>query len=89
MVWRCISAYGMDDLKVPLMQRLMLEFWRDICCHQNNDFSQKLHVYFSRTMPGFILHELQQRGLIAIECVSLTGLPAVQICLVLKMYSAL
>ena len=75
-------------VKVPLMQRLMLEFWRDICCRQDNDFSQELHVYFSRTMPGLILPELQQRGFIGIECVCLTGLPAVQICLLLKMYGA-
>ena len=71
-------------VKVPLMWRLMLEFWRDICCCQEDDFSQELHVYFSRTMPGLILHELQQRGFVGIECVCLTGLPAVQICLLLK-----
>ena len=75
-------------VKVPLMRRLMLEFWRDICCRQDDDFSQELHVYFSRTMPGLILHELQQRGFVGIECVCLTGLPAVQICLLLKMYGA-
>ena len=51
-------------------------------------FSQELHVYFSRTMPGLILYKLQQRGFIGIECVCLTGLPAVQICLLLKMYGA-
>ena len=71
-------------VKVPLMQRLMLEFWRDICCRQDDNFSQELHVYFSRTISGLILHELQQRGFVGIEC--LTGLPAVQICLLLKMY---
>ena len=41
-----------------------------------------------RTMPGLILQELQQRGFVGIECVCLTGLPAVQICLLLKMYGA-
>ena len=51
-------------VKVSLMQRLMLEFWRDTCCRQDDDFSQELHVYFSRTMPGLILHELQQCGFI-------------------------
>ena len=35
-----------------------------------------------------ILHELQQCGFVGIECVCLTGLPAVQICLLLKMYGA-
>ena len=75
-------------VKVPLMQRLMLEFWRDICCCQDNDFSQELHVYFSRTIPGLILYKLQQCGFGGIECVCLTGLPAVQICLLLKMYGA-
>ena len=75
-------------VKVPLMRRLMLEFWRDICC-QDEDFSQELHVYFSRTMPGLILHELQQRGFVGTECVCLTGLPAVQICLLLKMYDCI
>ena len=60
------------------MQRLMLQFWRDICCRQDEDFSQELHAYFSRTMPGLILHELQHVA--CIECVCLTGLPAVQIC---------
>ena len=68
------------------MWRLMLEFRRDICCYQDNDFSQELHVYFSRTMAGLILHELQQRGFIGRVCVCLTGLSAVQICLLLKMY---
>ena len=62
-------------LKVPLMPRLMLEFCRDISYHQDDDFSQELHVYFSRTMPGLILHELQDRGFICIECVCLTGQP--------------
>ena len=59
-----------------------------VCCCQGDEFSQELHVYFSRTMPGLILHELQQRGFIGIECVCLTCLPAVQICLLLKMYGA-
>ena len=66
----------------------MLEFWSDICCRQDDDFSQELHVYFSRTIPGLILHKLQQRGFVGIECVCLTGLPAVQICLLLKMNDA-
>ena len=57
----------------------MLEFWREISCHQDDDFSKELHVYFSRTMPGLILHELQQRGFVGIECLCLTCLPAVQI----------
>ena len=55
MVWGCISVQ---------IQRLMLEFWRVICCRQGNNFSQELHVYFSRTMPGLILHELQQCGFV-------------------------
>ena len=54
-------------VNVPLMQSLMLEFWKDICCCQ--DFSQELHVHFSRTMPGLILHELQQCGFIGIVLV--------------------
>ena len=48
------SAY----VKVPLMWRDMLEFWRDICCCQDDDFSQELHVYFSRIMPRLLLHKL-------------------------------
>ena len=51
------------------------------CSLQDGDFSQELHVYFSRTMPGLILHKLQQRGFV---CVCLIGLPAVHICLLLK-----
>ena len=39
---------------------------------------RKAFMNFSRTMPGLILHELQQRGFIGIECVCLTGLPAVR-----------
>ena len=91
MVWGCISAHSMVIciyVAVAFMQRLLLEFWRRICCCQDDDFSQKLHVYFKGTMPGLILHELQQRGFVGIECVCLTGLPAVQICLLLKMYGA-
>ena len=41
-------------VKVPLMRMLMLEFWRDICCCQDDNFSQELHVYFH-----VILHELK------------------------------
>ena len=65
-----------------------LKFWRDKCCHQDDNFSLELHDYFSRTIPGLILHDLQQRGFIGMECMCLTGLPAVQICLLLKMYGA-
>ena len=61
--------------------RLMLEFWRDICSHEDNDFSQELHVYLSH---GLILNDLQQCGFVGIEYMCLTGLPAVQICLLLK-----
>ena len=42
-------------VKVPLMRRLILEFWRDICYHQDDDFSQELHVYFNKTMPNSAL----------------------------------
>ena len=39
--------------------------------------------------PGEInLYELQQRGFVGTEYVCLTGLPAVQICLLLKMYGS-
>ena len=61
-------------VKVPLMQKLMLEFWREICCRQDDNFSQVLHVYFSRTMPGLIVYKFQQHGFIGIECMCLTGL---------------
>ena len=37
-------------------------------------------------MTDLILHKLKQRGFIGIQCVCLTGLPAIQICLLLKMY---
>ena len=37
-------------------------FWRAIGFCQDDDFSQELHACFSRTMPGLILHKLQQRG---------------------------
>ena len=46
------------------------------------------HVYFSRTMLGLIMRKLQQSGLVDIEYVCLTGMPVVQICLLLKMYGA-
>ena len=46
--------------------------WRDACCCQDDDFPQEPHVYFSRTMAGLILHELQQRGFVGIECLCLT-----------------
>ena len=52
---------------------------------KTTNFSQELHVYFSRTMPGLILHSYNSVAFIGIECVCLTGLPAVQICLLLKM----
>ena len=74
-------------VKVPLTQKLMLEFWREICCRQEDNFSLELHVYFNRTMPGLILHYLQ-RGFVGKEWVRLTGLPAVQICLLLRLYGA-
>ena len=91
MVWGWISAHSMGDLHicegtidveafVGILERHMLPSRRQ--------FSQELHVYISRTMPGLILHELQQRGFVGKECVCLTGLPAVQICLLLKMYGS-
>ena len=49
---------------IYVMWRLIFQIWRDICCHQDNNFSQELFVYFSRTMPGLILHELQQCGFV-------------------------
>ena len=49
------------------MRSLMLEFWRDASCCQDDNFTQELIL---------ILHELQQHGSIGIECVCLTGLPA-------------
>ena len=76
-------------VKVLLMWRLMLEFWRHMLLSKRPIFPQELHVYFSWTMPGLILQEVQQCGFVGIECVCLTGLPAVQICLLLKMYAAL
>ena len=91
MVSGCIRAHGMGDLhicestidaaaSVGILERYKLpsRWWT----------SQKPHVYFSRTMPGPILHDLQQHGFIGIDCVCFTGLPAVQICLILKMYGA-
>ena len=66
-------------VKVPLT--ILLDFCRDICRCQDDDFSKELHVYSSRTMPGLILQELQQRGFVGIECVCLTGLPAVHSCI--------
>ena len=85
MVLECLSSHGMGDLwKYHWCGGLC---WRDICL-QDDNFSQELHVYFSRAMPGLILLELQQRGFVGIECVCLTGLPAIQICLLLKMYTA-
>ena len=86
-----MSAQGMGDLRIcegNIDSEAYVWIWRDICCCQDDDFSQELHVYFSRTMPGLILHELQQRAFIGIECVCLTGLPADQICLLFKMYGA-
>ena len=53
---------------------------------KSSEARNRLHVYFSRTIPGLILHKLQERGFVDIACVCLTGLPAVQICLLLKMY---
>ena len=85
MVWGCISAHGMGDLHIcdgTIDAEAYVRIW-ETCCRQD----EELHVYFSRTMPGLILQELQQRGFIGIEWVSLTGLPAVQICLILKIAS--
>ena len=91
MVWGCIRVHGMDGficVKVPLMQSWMLEFWRDRCCHQGDVFSRGVRGYSSRTMPDLILQDFQQRGFIHTECVCSAGLPAVHICLLLKMYGA-
>ena len=41
MVWGCISAHSMGDLHIcegTIDPRLMLEFWRDVCCRQDDDF---------------------------------------------------
>ena len=74
-----ICEFTIDaDACIGILERHMLP--------SKDDFSQELHVYFTRTMPGLILHGFQQRGFFGIECVCLTALPAVEICPLL--YSA-
>ena len=78
--WYGGASVPMPWVKVPLMRRLMLEFWRD-----------RQLLERRRLFPGNLCRfqqELQQRGFMGIECVCLTGLPTVQICLLLKMYGA-
>ena len=67
---------------------LCWNFGETYCCCPDDDFSQEFHIYSSRTMQGLILHEIQPRGFVGIECVCLTGLPAVQLCLLFKRYGA-
>ena len=57
-----------------IIQAVNRDGWQDTCCHL---FSE-VQGYFRRTMHGFTDS----------ESVGLTGLPAVQICLLLKMYGA-
>ena len=67
MVWEYIRAHDMGDLHIcedTIDTALMLEFWRDICCHQDDNFPQELHVHFSRTMQGLILHKFTTAWLI-------------------------
>ena len=90
-VWGCISAHVMGDLQIcegtiDASTIYVGIFGRHMLPSRRRLFPGT--VYFSRTMPGLILHELQQRGFVGVECVCLTGLPAVQICLLLKMYDA-
>ena len=73
-------------VKVPLMQKLMLEFWRDICCCQHNDFSQELQCLFQQENARTHSAQVTTAWLCGIECVCLVGLPPV--CLLLKMYAA-
>ena len=91
MVWGCISAHDMGDLHicegtidaeayVGILERYMLP--------SRQQLLPGTPYVFRRTMPGLNLHELKQRGFLGIECVCLTGLPAVQIGLILKMYDA-
>ena len=48
-------------LKVPLMWRLILEFRKDVCCHQDNYFSQELRL-FQQENTMLIRHELQHNS---------------------------
>ena len=94
MAWvKCTSG------KAPLMLndtvhhfkvvKLMYRCWSIICCHPGDVFFRDVPAYFSKTMPNHIQHVLQQRGFVVKGCGYLTGLPAVQTCLPLRMCGTL
>ena len=56
--------------------------------HQGNLVSQEVHGCFSNTGPGLIPHTPQECGFVDAECVCLTGLPTVQIGLLVKHFSS-
>ena len=76
-------------VKAPLMLNGTYRCWSIICYHPGDDFFRDVPAYFSKTMPNRIQHVLQQRGLVVKGCGYLTGLPAVQTCLPLRMCGAL
>lgn len=59
----CISAHSMGDFYTcegitDAETYSILGSYRDTCCHQGNIFSPEISGYFSRTIPGLILHVL-------------------------------
>ena len=67
----------------------MPDIWTfNIYRHQSNFFLWEMGGYFSRTTSDPILQNFQQHGFIDAGCVGLTGLDAVQICLLSKMHGA-
>ena len=68
--------------------RYRWNFGGDVCHHQDDAFPQEVCAYFCRTMTDLILHSGTRAGLFVCARARLNCLPAVQICLVLKMYGA-
>ena len=64
-------------LKIQVLEQHMLPSSKDV------------PAYFSKTMPRYILHVLQQRGFEVKEFRYWTGQPAVKTCLPLRMCGAL
>ena len=88
-IWGCISAHSLGDLHiyegtidaeayVGILEKHMLPSWQQLFPGTPCPFQQ------DNARPHSA--QLQQRGFVGKECVCLTGLPAVHICLLLKMY---
>ena len=91
MVWGCISAHDMGDLHICegtiYADAYVGNFGETYAAKMTTFPRNSMSISAGQCQASFCM-SYNSVGFIGKECVSLTGLPAVQICLLLKMYGA-